>query len=206
MRSDQLKIFTGVVAALASAATFILFSDLDINKNISWAVATMASLYVAGFSLLFTRRLERRRAKEKRVFIIHAREDVDSALEIAHKLKEEGFNPWLDIIDILPGQRWEKAVQHALEESAIALFLSSENTTNSDGYFNKEIQYVMSSFRVRNELDSPVIPVRLDDSELPDELVGIQWIDYSPQGTDKLTHALQSFLLKDEAQDLTSGS
>ena len=197
MNSDKLKLLTAIISVAAAAATFILFAETNLNSSYVYLVAIAASAYAAAFSLVYSRTIERNRARKKQIFIIHAREDSEQAINLADHLKASGFNPWLDVQNIVPGQRWEKAVLHALEQSVVALFLSSENTVKADGYFSKEIQIVMESFGVSNEFDSPIIPVRLDDTELPQSLSGIQWLDlYGANSLEILEESLSAYLLE----------
>ena len=55
----------------------------------------------------------------------------------------------------------------------------------------------MESFGVSNEFDSPIIPVRLDDTELPQSLSGIQWLDlYGANSLEILEESLSAYLLE----------
>ena len=53
-----------------------------------------------------------------RIFLCHASEDKPQVREIYHQLKAiEGFEPWLDEEDLLPGQLWEREIPLALQTS-----------------------------------------------------------------------------------------
>ena len=58
------------------------------------------------------------------VFISYARKDADFALKLGRDLREKGIPIWLDQLDILPGQRWDRAVEQALESCARLLVSS----------------------------------------------------------------------------------
>ncbi|CAN2042547.1 hypothetical protein GMMP15_850023 [Candidatus Magnetomoraceae bacterium gMMP-15] len=53
------------------------------------------------------------------IFLCHAKEDVITVRNLHEKLKHAGFNPWLDKVNILPGQDWnyqfQKEIIWALE-------------------------------------------------------------------------------------------
>ena len=53
------------------------------------------------------------------IFISYAREDRDVARKLYNRLKQEGFNPWLDQENIVPGQDWEKEIRKAIKEADI---------------------------------------------------------------------------------------
>lgn len=58
------------------------------------------------------------------------------------KLKQSGFDPWLDEIDILPGEEWSQVIPKAVKKShAVIVFLSNEATAK-EGYVQKEIRWL----------------------------------------------------------------
>jgi len=46
-----------------------------------------------------------------RIFLCHASEDKARVREVYQHLKALGFAPWLDEVDILPGQDWEYEIK-----------------------------------------------------------------------------------------------
>jgi hypothetical protein len=48
-------------------------------------------------------------------FFSYARKDTALVLRLAKELREVGLNLWLDQLDILGGQRWDRAVEDALQ-------------------------------------------------------------------------------------------
>ena len=55
-----------------------------------------------------------------RIFLCHASEDKAQVRAVYHQLKALGFAPWLDEVDILPGQDWDYEIERALETSDFA--------------------------------------------------------------------------------------
>jgi hypothetical protein len=43
-----------------------------------------------------------------RVFICYAREDKEIAKKLYYDLKHSGIEPWIDMENLLPGQKWRK--------------------------------------------------------------------------------------------------
>jgi len=42
-------------------------------------------------------------------------------------LKAEGFEPWMDKKDLIPGQNWQREIPLALKASALVLIFLSRN-------------------------------------------------------------------------------
>jgi hypothetical protein len=77
----------------------------------------------------------------------------------------------------------------------VALLLVSKNLNLEKNFASKELETAMSVMRSRNELFSPIIPVRLDDSEVPRDLSDVNWVDLqSKDGFEQLERGLKSVL------------
>ncbi len=50
------------------------------------------------------------------IFISYAREDIEVASRLYYDLKREGHDPWMDRIDMLPGDLWKRAIRLASSE------------------------------------------------------------------------------------------
>ena len=82
-----------------------------------------------------------------------------------------------------------------IAESAVALYLVSENLKDSNKFVGEELKAAMSVMRSRDESFSPVIPVRLDDSVVPQELGDVHWVDLRDKdGLEKLEKGLKRVL------------
>jgi hypothetical protein len=64
-------------------------------------------------------------------FLSYSRQDSDFALRLAGDLKTAGANVWLDQMDILAGQRWDRAVEDALANCPRMLLILSPASVNS---------------------------------------------------------------------------
>jgi hypothetical protein len=182
-----------LAVGVAVAPLITTFRGALEDKEFLYVVPIFFAALAAVSSLYLLRSKERLRRK-KRVFIIYSDYDFDAASELAIRLRSAGFNPWLDVDQIVPGQRIDEASQSALAQSAIALLLISKNLEGSPKYVHDQLQYALSSMRSKNELYSPVIPVQLDDSPGPKELHGVRGVDLSSgddENFDLLVRGLQ---------------
>jgi TIR domain/NB-ARC domain len=129
--------------------------------------------------------------KKPLIFICYAKEDLDDVKSLYEELKQSEFNPWMDIVDILPGQKWDFEIRHALKDSDFALICLSQFSVRKEGYLNKEIKWALNRFEEMPEGKIFLIPVRLENCEIPDRLSKIQAVDYfASDGFDRLVKAL----------------
>lgn len=195
MRNEHLKLLTGIFAIFTTIIIFYVFAEKSgvffLTERTAVVVGIAASAYAAFFSLYLTRRVERRRMNKK-VFIIYSHKDKDAARKLTDELKNMGYNPWLDEQEIVPGQNWTKAVYQAIENSSVALYLSSKNTENQDGFVNKEVKVAREVLRASKESQSPIIPIYLEESELPEELIEIHAVKlFEKNGMEQLDKGLK---------------
>lgn len=184
-----LSVATALYAASESVARANAESVFSPVRTISWA--TFGAALAAALSIFASRGLRRERAKG-RIFLLHAREDTGKARLLYQALKEAGFRPWLDSEDIRPGERWAKAVREALEGSPAALVLVSGALNTSQGFVRRELRMALALLGDQTEGNSPVIPVRLVESEVPEPLRDVQWVDlFREDGFDRLREALE---------------
>ena len=69
-----------------------------------------------------------------RIFLCHASEDKPQVREMYQRLQALGFSPWLDVIDILPGQDWDHEIEVALEQSDFVMVFLSKRPVGKVGY------------------------------------------------------------------------
>jgi TIR domain len=75
----------------------------------------------------------------KQVFLCHSSLDTNRAKALYGGLKETGFRPWMDAMNLLPGQDWAFEITKAIEASAAMLVLLTRDSTRHLGYVETEI-------------------------------------------------------------------
>ncbi len=123
-------------------------------------------------------------------FLSHASEDKPKVRNLCKRLKEDGFDPWLDEERLLPGQDWNLEIEKALRASDAILLCFSNISVKKEGYIQREYKRAKSLQEEKPEGTIYTIPVRLDDCEVPFSFREWQWVDY-PDGYDQLRQALQ---------------
>jgi hypothetical protein len=165
--AKDLYFLAGIVALMSVILLFFKVGSMD-NKYIFF-ISFLASAY-AGTASVFFSSIQRKKRGRKKIFIIYSGPDFSQAKKISEALKTLGFSTWLDGEQIMPGMRWQTAIERALEDSSSALILNSSNLDLNDERVAREISVAMSSMRSKDELFSPVIPLTLDESPIPDFL------------------------------------
>ena len=129
--------------------------------------------------------------KSLKIFICHATEDKINALKVYEYLKNNGFQPWLDSIDLIPGQKWEVEIPKVIESSDIILVCLSQYSVTKEGYVQKEINIALDKALEIPDEHIFLIPVRFDNSKTPRSLNQYQWVDlFEKYGYSKLLKSL----------------
>lgn len=197
MKREQLTEFVNLTAALVSVAAITVsvfeFKDLGDSKA-TLLLGIGASIYAAAFSIYISR-IKQRRLRQRRVFIMYSHADQAAAKELVAKLRSSGYNPWFDVDEIAPGQRIPETVTNGLAASAVALLLISKNLDLEKPTIGKELKTALATMKSKDESFSPVIPVRLDDAEVPQPLADVSWIDLrDPESFERLDRGLKRVL------------
>ncbi len=78
------------------------------------------------------------------IFLCHASEDNNIVQEIYRRLQAEGFQPWLDKENLLPGQLWQQEIPKALKASDFILIFFSQNSVSKRGYVQREFKLALN--------------------------------------------------------------
>jgi hypothetical protein len=190
VKYENTKYLTAIISSLS-----VMIAFFAVASSSTIAIIILISAIFAGasafISISYSKRLSIEREKN-RIFIIYAREDLNSARKLWQDLKDRGFNPWLDVEEILPGAVWRKSVLQSLEMSAAAVVLISENLKMKRGFAQKEVKAALEVLQERGKGESPLIPIRLNDTSVPKMLSHIQWVDlFENDGLDRLEVGLK---------------
>ncbi len=131
----------------------------------------------------------------KQIFFSYSRLDQLLVKSFYDQLMKSGFQPWMDTENIFSGENWERAIHNAIKESAFFIAFLSNNSVNKRGLIQKEIKEALEIWELKLDYDIYLIPVRIDDCEVPDSLKKFQWINYSDgDGFHKLLNSLKEGL------------
>ena len=98
------------------------------------------------------------------------------------ELKAEGWiDPWLDEEKLYPGQDWDLEIEKAVEAAHAVIVFLSNNSVTKEGYIQRELRFVLRIADFKPEGTVFVIPVRLDDCQMPRRLSMWQYVDNFPE-------------------------
>lgn len=195
MRKEVTKTFSAflsvitVVISMLAASIQLATANTGLTTFLLMGIATLIAAISALFILKVTRHKEKKHSG--RIFLIYAKEDQKKVEKIYEELRIAGFKPWMDTKDILPGERWELSIRKAIEEADLALACLSKNAVEKNGFVQKELQFALDLMDEKIEGISPVIPVRLEETHVPDKLKNLQWLDiFNKDGLERLINTL----------------
>jgi hypothetical protein len=102
------------------------------------------------------------------VFLCYAREDFERICNLYTLLKKLGLRPWLDQYDIKVGEQWRIATEKAVRGADFFIACFSKCSVKKNGYVQREYRLALDTLMERPPDRIFLIPVRLDDCELPD--------------------------------------
>ena len=126
-----------------------------------------------------------------KVFICYAREDEALTRNLYNRLLRDGFQPWLDKEDILPGQDWESEIKKAVKKCDYILVCLSKSSISKTGFVQKEIRLALDVADTQPDGSIFLIPIRLEEIDIPERLSQLQWVNYfDNEGYGRLITAL----------------
>lgn len=130
-----------------------------------------------------------------RVFLCHASQDKPAVRELSRRLTGEGWiDTWLDEKSLLPGQDWRTKIEEAVEESDIVIICLSIHAITKEGHVQKELRYAREIALEKPDDTIFIIPLRLDECDVPRGLRFYQWVDYYGENKDDSYNALVASL------------
>lgn len=120
-------------------------------------------------------------------FFSYSRKDTDFVLRLAKELRAAGADLWLDQLDIVGGERWDRAIERALQTCDGMLAVISPDSLASENTMD-EVSYALEKGRL-------VVPLLLRSAEIPFRLRRVQHIDFTKDyeaGFSRLVRAIST--------------
>jgi tetratricopeptide (TPR) repeat protein len=143
---------------------------------------------------------------QMQIFLSYGREDATTVQELYQQLKADGYKPWMDTEDILPGQDQRGTISDAIAHSDLFIACLSKQVTSQDSYANEQLREALVQFARSQPGGVFIIPLKLDECEIPDLRIyelGMNLRDYNVldyQQPDAYDRLLQTIEQKREAQ------
>jgi len=196
------KLFYVLSVALVTAGMMLALAPnvpriLSVFDDRTIVIASGGALVYIGVVLLFLVKLRERRQRwakrDEKIFIMCASSDKDKVIPIAEELKSLGFDIWFDELNILPGQVIQEQYEIAIDECVAAiLFISS---SLSSPVYDMAIEVFMNKNKIKGNGFVPLVPVIMDDSDVPDKIKNIMFVRYDDNALlEKITRSLTVML------------
>jgi len=126
-----------------------------------------------------------------RAFLCYAKDDKPKVLPLYNRLLTSEVDVWFDEEKLLGGQNWQQEIPNAVKRSDVFIVCLSKKSIDKEGYIQKEIKFALDMADEKAEGSIYIIPVRLEDCEVPERFNKIQWTDFFEEnGYDKLLRTL----------------
>lgn len=106
----------------------------------------------------------------KHAFISYVHEDKERIDKLCEVLAAADIPHWRDRADLGPGDMWKSKIREAISTNSLAFLacFSKASVAKAKSYQNEELVLAADDFRQRPPGRTWLIPVRLDDCEIPD--------------------------------------
>jgi hypothetical protein len=109
----------------------------------------------------------------------HRQEDKAFVREkIYSRLRKDGFKPWLDTENLIPGQNWRNVIPAVVRDWDVIVVCCSQKSIKKEGYLQEELEHALEIAGKKAEGAIFIIPLRLDDVELPEKLRNLEAADF----------------------------
>jgi CheY-like chemotaxis protein len=133
-----------------------------------------------------------------KVFLSYSRADETHAERLYKQLTEYGLDVWFDKESLLPGQSWEEEIRQEIQRSDYVILLLSKKSVGKRGFFQKEVRLALEVLDTIPIGHVYLLPIRIDECEVPARLTTIQYLDLFPQSNHSLEKLYKSIKLYDE--------
>lgn len=124
-------------------------------------------------------------------FLCYSLQDKLAVSNLYKYLVNQGIDVWLTEEKLLPGQERGFEIAKAIRNAKVVIICLSKCSVSEEGYVQKEIKYALDIADEKPDGTIFIIPVRLDDCEVPTRLAKWNWIDlYNDAKYDKLIESL----------------
>jgi ABC-type cobalamin/Fe3+-siderophores transport system ATPase subunit len=140
-----------------------------------------------------------------KVFLSYSPTDQEIVRKIYNGLQQAGFLPWMDAVNIMPGDLIESAINEAMDISEVFVFIAS-NSSSLSLKWNNELLKASDIKKARRRHSVLIVPALLEeDADLPGDLNKIRYLDFSSdinQGMYELIEMLKKFETRKYQHDM----
>lgn len=134
----------------------------------------------------------KRSSHKASIFLIHAHSDRETVHRLYRRLVRDGLKVWLDAERLQPGQDWQNEIRSALLQCGTVVVCLSRVFDEKRGYRHEELKLALEKANFLPEDEVFIIPVRLEECDMPESLRHLHRVDlFKAGGYKRLVRALQ---------------
>jgi Tfp pilus assembly protein PilF len=127
-----------------------------------------------------------------KVFLCYSSGDKAKVRELYRRLNEDGFQPWMDEKELIPGHEFRSRIEDTVRTSDAVVVCISAESVAKESFVNREIRIALDVAEEKPEGTIFVIPARLEAVEIPRSLRKFEWADlFAEGGYERLVEALK---------------
>ncbi|NAS13674.1 toll/interleukin-1 receptor domain-containing protein [Poritiphilus flavus] len=107
---------------------------------------------------------------ENQLFISYSRANIDFVTDLVNRLKEQGVSVWFDR-DIPSGSHWDNTIEKEIKAADTLVIVLSKTSVASQNVLDE------ASYAIR--LNKRIIPIQIEECEIPMRLARYQFIDFT---------------------------
>lgn len=124
---------------------------------------------------------------------MHSSSDKELVRRLHARLLRQSFRPWLDKVDLKPGEDWDATIKKAVRESDIVVVCLSNSSVTKEGYVQKEIRFALDIADEKPEGMIYIVPARLEECPIPSRVARWHCVDlFKHRGFGRLCKAIRS--------------
>lgn len=164
------------------------------ERNVEWVTPVLFTSNGAGPLLLARGPVGKQfppSGAHLQIFLCHASEDKPQVRDLYRRLQMDGFDVWLDEVDLLGGTRWKDEIVRALRKSDVVLVCLSQYAITKRGFLQRELTIALDLLEEQPDGEIYIIPTRFEACQVPMRLEDLQYVDlFEEGGYEKLRRAL----------------
>jgi hypothetical protein len=131
-------------------------------------------------------------ASPLQVFLCHSKGDKPAVVALHARLRDDGYDPWLDVKKLVPGQDWQAEIKAAVKKSHVVIVCLSAGSITKAGFVQREIRFALDVAEEQPPGRIYIVPARLEECEVPELLAKYHWVDlFEDDGYDNLLKSLE---------------
>jgi len=130
--------------------------------------------------------------RKLKIFLSYAHADVEHVRKLYQFLIDADIDVWFDEESLIAGQDWRATIEDALNNSDAIIICLSTVSVSKEGFVQKEYNFALDKALEIPDGKIFLIPVRLEECEVPMRLARFHWVDlYRQNGYEKLLKSIK---------------